>query len=487
MTRKILALLALTSITACDLAPELQNVLPELPQAFKEASPQAPKDSAAPAAPTEEAATGEWKIGQPADDQDKGKWWTVFESEALDMLEQQALAANPSLKAAAARVAQARAIADGESAGLWPSVGVDAGLTRSDGTNANFPAATAPRQLPHNFYSMRGSIAYEPDLFGKARNRTLAAELLADAEDATYQNMVLVLQADVAQTYYTVRALDEEIRTLREAVRLREDAAALMKKRVDAGTNSGLDMAQTQTELANTKLQLLAVTQRRASAEHALATLLGKAPAEFSFAEAPLGADEQPPTIPAGLPSTLLERRPDVAAAQRKFAAANAGIGVANAAFFPSISLSASGGVESAQLGDLFQWSARTWSVGPSISIPIFEGGRNFANLDRVDAAYQEAVANYRAQVLVAFREVEDGLSNTRLLSEQQAAGHLAARSTAEVDRLSTVQLSSGQLNSFDVLSARTAALAAARADAQIRGARYIATIQLIRALGGGW
>jgi outer membrane protein, multidrug efflux system len=483
MMRKLLALLAITSLTACDLAPELQSVLPEMPQAFKEA----PQDIATPIAPVEGEELGTWKIAEPADDKDKGKWWMIFESEELNALVEQAMAANPSLKAAVARVDQARAMASAEGAGLWPSVGVDASAARNETTNANFPGATSPRNPPQNFYSMRGTISYEIDVFGKVRNRSLAAELLADAEDATYQNTVLLLQAEVAQTYFALRALDEEIRTLKDSVTLGEEADALMQKRLTAGMSSALDAARVTADLAATRSQLLAVERQRRASEHALATLLGKLPAEFSFAAAPLQASDQPPTIPAGLPSTLLERRPDVAAAQRKFAAANATIGVANAAFFPSISLSGSGGVESAQLGNLFQWSSRTWSIGPSISIPIFEGGRNFANLDRVNAAYEEAVANYRAQVLVAFREVEDGLSNTQLLSAQQAASSLSARASSEVRRLANLRYDTGDLNSFEVLEARRASLAAERADAQVRGARYIATVQLIRALGGGW
>ncbi len=477
--RNRFAFLVLTGLTACDLAPELPNVFPEVPEAFKEAP--------TPSFLLQGEEIGEWKVAQPAADQDKGKWWMIFDNEELNALEEQAMAANPSLKAASARLEQARAQARVEGAGLFPTIGADASLSRSESTTTGFSAGPTARIPAQNVYRAKGTIAYELDLFGEVRNRTLAAELLADAQDATTKNVMLLLQADVAQSYYNLRALDEEIRTLRAGLAIREESEQLMKKRVDAGMNSDLDYARTQTDLASIRAQLLAAQKQRANTEHMLATLLGKTPADFSFAEKPLVAEEQPPMIPAGLPSFLLERRPDVAAAQRNFAAANAGIGVANAAFFPAISLTGTGGVESTEFSNLFQWSSRTWSIGPSISIPIFQGNRNFANLDRVYAKYEEAVANYRAQVLVAFREVEDGLSDTRYLSEQHAAQTVATVSATRAAHLSDIRYEQGDLDYFEVIDARRAQLDAERASAQVRGARYAATIQLIRALGGGW
>lgn len=486
--------LAFSSIlTSCSLAPDMKNVLENIPDHFKEA-PSKPVllqsfdsiEGAIPSdVPTPEKT--DWKIAEPSDDKDRGAWWKIFNDEVLNALQTQAIEANQSLKAASARVVQARAQAAFESAGLFPDISGLLSGTDEGTTNSRFPGATTPRQKPRRVYEAKGMISYELDLFGKDRSRWLAADLLAESQEATYHSALLTLQADVAQSYFTLRALDEERRTLKETVSTRSRSEAIFKQRLDQGFSSELDYARAKSELASAQADLFAIEKTRAATEHALAILLGKAPAEFSFAESPLDSRLSPPEIPAGLPSQLLERRPDIAAAQRIMASKNERIGFARAAFFPSISLNASGGYESNKFKDVFRWANRTWAFGPNIDIPIFSGNSNLHYLERSKAEYEEATANYRQQVLVAFREVEDGLSDTRLLAAQQTAQAQATESARRVALLADKRYDQGDLNYLDVVDAQRSQLAAERALAQIKGQRYIATISLIRALGGGW
>lgn len=480
-------------LSACTLAPELENALPGFPDHFKEAQATPPLlqsfngiEGAVPSdAPAPDPA--DWKKAEPADDKPRGEWWKIFADPALDELEKQATDANQTLKAAQARVKQARAQAEYDSAGLFPDISAMFGANRSGGTYANFPGSTEGRIKPYNYYQAKGLVSYELDLFGKELSRSRAADLLAESQEATYQSTLLSLQADVAQTYFTLRALDEEIRTLKGTVGVREQAQDVMKKRFDAGFTGELDYARAQSDLASVRADLAGLEKMRAATEHTLALLLGKAPAEFTFAEAPLADNMSPPEIPAGLPSSLLERRPDIAAAQRIMASNNERIGFARASFFPSISLNASAGYESNKFKDVFKWANRTWAFGPTLDVPIFSGWRNFAYLDRTKAEFEEATANYRQQVLVAFKEVEDGLSDTRLLARQQAEQVAAADTAKRVAELADARYDQGDLNYLDVVDAKRSQLAAERALAQIKGQRYVATIQLIRALGGGW
>lgn len=501
MTNKYALLFATTLLSGCSLAPELKDVLPALPGQYKEARPADLLSSfntvpgavtssfggveGAEMAPT--PAAEDWKKAEPSDNAHRGEWWKIFNDPALDELEKQATEANQSLMAAAARVTQGRAQAEFESAGLFPDISALLGGNRSSSTNANFPGGGTGRIKAYNYYQAKGIVSYELDLFGQERSRSNAADYLAESQEATYRSTLLALQADVAQTYFTLRALDEEIRTLKGTVAVREQAEGVMKKRFDAGFTGELDYARAQSDLASVRADLAGLEKMRAATEHALAILLGKAPAEFSFADSPLAGDIVPPEIPAGLPSSLLERRPDIAAAQRVMASKNERIGFARAAFFPSISLNASGGYESNKFKDVFRWASRTWALGPTVDIPIFSGNSNLHYLDRTWAEYDEAVANYRQQVLVAFREVEDGLSGTRLLAEQQNAQITAAATSRRVAELADKRYDQGDLNYLDVVDAKRSQLAAERALAQIKGQRYIATISLIRALGGGW
>jgi multidrug efflux system outer membrane protein len=331
--------------------------------------------------------------------------------------------------------------------------------------------------------------SYEVDLFGRVAASVDAARNDYAAEMASLRSVLLALQADVAQAYYALREADEELRLLRETVALREESVRLLERRHQLGDIGELDLARAQTELAVAQSDATALERSRAQIEHGLAILLGKAPAAFEIAPAPL--PDAVPAVPAGLPSELLERRPDIAAAQRAMAAANARIGVARSAFFPALRLTAQGGFESAELADLFQWSSRTWVLGPLIgtilTLPLIDGGRNQANLERSYAVLEEAVADYRGRVLGAFGEVEDRLVSLRTLAEQRAATHRAVDSATRALRIATARYDAGASSYLDVIDAQRSLLAMQRLDTRIRGERAVATVALIRALGGGW
>jgi outer membrane protein, multidrug efflux system len=452
--------------------PNLQDPLPKAPEKFKE----------------QQISGGEiWKTGEPSDDKDKGEWWKIFNDEKLNELQLQSVAANQSLKAALERVKQARSEAGVARGGLFPDASASFSATSQGGTNARFPGASSYRQSNLDIYNSNIAVSYELDLFGQKSSSYLSAILFADAQEATYKNVLLALQADLVQNYFTLRLLDEQIRILKETVQIRQLASDFIKHQRDAGTSSDLDYSRVLSELETSKADMFGVQKIRSQTEHAMAILLGKNPSEFSFEYSPLASTVKPPIIPVGLPSKLLERRPDVAAAQRQMASANARIGVARAVFFPSISLGVSGGTEASGFSKAFQWVSRTWAVGPNVNIPIFSGGSNFANLDKTKAKFEEEVANYRQTALNAFREVEDGLSNTRYLTSQEEASAKAAESAKKAAKLSMLRYKIGESNYLDVVDSERTRFATEFSNAQVRIERYNATIALIRALGGGW
>ena len=442
-------------LAGCSLAPQLEAPQVEIPADYR------------------------WKVAQPAEAAPRGEWWTVFDDPVLDRLEAQALAGNHSLQALAARVAQARALV-----GVARSAGaprVDAGFGPS--------RIRPPGGTPDTAWRGLVTVSYEVDLFGRIADGVAAARADFGAVEAAFASVRLALQADVAQTYFALRAADEELALLRNTVALRADSVGLLARRYDAGDISELDLARARTELESARREEIELRRRRARLEHALAVLAGTPPAAFALAPAPLV--RALPAIPPGLPSALLERRPDIAAASRSMAAANARIGVAKAAFFPVLNLTAQAGYESGELSDLFEWSARTWALGPLfgtvLTLPLFDGGRNDANLERAYRALDEAAADYRQQVLVAFAEVEDSLVDVRLLDEQRQATRAAADSASRALAIAQSRYRSGATGYLDVIDAERSLLSVQRLDTQIRGARAASTVALIRALGGGW
>lgn len=476
-------------LAGCSVAPTYQRPDVAMPAKFKEA----PATAAADAAPAEPngapPAAGNWKPAQPAASIARGAWWQVFDDATLNALEDEAYAANQDLKAAAARLGQARALEKNARSGLFPQVGVGFGPTRQLPSPASQGLPANADTDPFTLWRGQATISYEADLFGRVSTVANAARFDAEQNAALFQSTLLALQADVAQAYFLVRELDAAQALYAATVKLRRETLDLFQRRYDAGDISELELARARTELAAAQSESLGIARQRAVAEHALAILLGKAPAEFSLPPQPL--TRLAVGVPAGLPSDLLERRPDIAAAERAMMAANERIGAAKSAWFPRLSLTGSLGYESNDLGDLFKNASKTFVFGPLVgtllTLPVFDGGARAAGVDRANAAYAEDVANYRGTVLRAFKEVEDNLATLRILGEQNRAQDTAVNSARRAAHLSHVQYREGAVSYLTVLDADRSALEQQRVAVTLDGERARATVNLIRALGGGW
>ena len=365
---------------------------------------------------------GSWKEGQPLDNLPRGSWWEIYGDALLNELETSAAQANQDLKAAVASLDQSRATARVAGSELLPTIDLDPSFNRqrySPNQSPSFGPLTA------NTYRAQFDLSYEIDLWGRVRRGFEAARDDAQASLASYYSLLLTLQADVAQNYFLLRSLDAEIATVNSTVGLRREQVQLVRSRFEGGIGNELDVARAETELATAEAEAASLAKRRTELENALAVLVGSNPAVFKIAAlgpASSNWNPQPPAIPAGLPADLLERRPDVAEAERKLAAANARIGVAKATFFPVVRLTSSGGYVSGEVENMFNWESRVWSIGPSVSLPIFAGGRNRADYQRSQGVYQEAIARYRQQILIAFGEVESSLAGVRHLATQAEA-----------------------------------------------------------------
>jgi multidrug efflux system outer membrane protein len=450
----------------CAVGPDYQRPPADAPAAFGESGP--------------------WKIAAPKDDLPRKGWWRIFNDPVLDGLETRAEKANFNLSAALSRVDEARAVARISRADLFPAIALEPSVARDrySGNRPVQPGATNPAYTA-NSITLPVDLSYEIDLFGRARRALESAQALAEAGAAAYQGVLLSLQAEVAQDYFTMRALSAEQAYLASTIEGRRQELALARARRAGGASGDLDVYRAETELATVESSALAVDQRIAELRHALAVLVGTAPESFSIEAAPLDSD--PPAVPAGVPSELLERRPDVAQSERTLAAVNAQVGFAKSAFFPAIGLTAAAGYNSSAFDTLLHWNSREASVVPFASLPIFEGGANLANYQRSKAAYEEARALYRQQVLAALRDVEDGLSDLRYLASQAAVvdeGVVASRKAAELSRLRYLQ---GAADYFEVIDAERTTLEYEIQATQLRSARFEASILLVKALGGGW
>jgi outer membrane protein, multidrug efflux system len=439
-----------------------------------------------PPAPAGWKAGSPWKEGQPRDAEIKQAFWEVFDDPTLTALELEATTNSPDLRAAFERVEESRAVARITRADLFPSVSLDPTAYRTRYSPSR-PAQLGSVELGYtaNDFVLPLDLSYEIDLWGRVRRSFRAAREQAQASAAAYQNILLTLQADVAQTYFTIRSVDLDRHVVSQTIELRKKNLELVESLHRGGADSALDVAQAQTELASAEADLLGLDLRRAQLENALGTLCGQAASGFSLADT--GRIYKPPIVPVGLPADLLERRPDVAQAERNMAAASEGIGVAKAAFFPVITLTGSAGTESVQLQDIFNWENRIWSFGPGVSLPIFEGGRNRAGLNRAKAAYEEAIAQYRSQVLVAFHEVEDALIGLRLLHGQFDAQMRAVDNAKKAAELSRLRYKEGLSSYFEVVLADRIALENEILAYELNGQRIVTTVMLIKALGGGW
>lgn len=457
-------------LTSCSVGPDY--VQPSAPQAaaYKESGP--------------------WKKAEPRDDISKGNWYTVFHDPKLNSLEAEAQTNSQTLRAAVAKVSEARAVARQAEASFFPTLdfSADGSRQRTSPNNGQINAQSGGTASPFTFNSatvIPFDLSYEVDIWGKVRRAFEASGDQAQASLADYENILLTLKAEVATNYFAVRTADSQIDVQRRTIKSFQDALDLTNSRFQGGISTQLDVEQARATLAAAQAQLATFQQSRAQLEHAVAVLLGRSPASFSLPYNPL--DTRLPIIPSGLPSDLLERRPDVAAAERRVAAQNAEIGVAISAYFPSVHLTGQTGFDSGDLGLLFNWESRIWSYGPNIQFPIFEGGLISANIKQQRAAYEENVANYRQQVLVAFQDVEDSLSALRYLAQQSEAENRAFQSYRKALDLTNSRYTTGLVSYFDVIQAQGLALGAEQLTVQIEGDRMASTVQLIKALGGGW
>ncbi|ANB75878.1 RND transporter [Paraburkholderia phytofirmans OLGA172] len=478
-----LTLLSAALLSAgCSLAPQYKVPDVASATAFKEAPPIT-------ATAGTEGEAGTWKIAQPSDQIPRGKWWVIFDDATLNDLEEQALSANQKLAAAAARVKEARALQQVSRADLFPTVGAGFGPTREKVTSASQFRPDGGDVPAQTLWRAQATASYEADLFGRVSDAVKASAAESEASQALLRSVQLSLQADVAANYFKVRELDAELQVYAQNVSLREQQLKLVQSKFANGDIAELDVARARAELATARSDEMTAQRQRATAEHSLAVLLGKAPAGFSMASNPL----KPVLIriPPGLPSALLERRPDIAAAERATAAANARIGVAKAAYFPSLSITGNAGFESATLGDLFKWSSRAFLLGPlagtALTVPMFDGGRRKGNLANARAVFDEDAANYRQQVLQAFQEVEDNLSDLRILEQQTQTENEAVHASQRAAEISQTQYKDGAVNYLDVIDAERTVLQSQTTAVQLSGVQAAATVNLIRALGGGW
>jgi multidrug efflux system outer membrane protein len=410
----------------------------------------------------------------------------VFGDPTLDALERRAMEGNFNLAAAMARVEQGRATARISRADFYPDIqgGVNWTRYRTSG-NSPSPVPFPVPSFTQEQYTVPFDLSYEIDVWGKVRRSFEASQQLAMIAEAALQSLILTLQAEVATAYFDLKALDQQIALLEDAVLLRREAVTIFEQRLQAGLGAEFELQRSRAELASSEADLLAVRLAKVETLNSLAVFCGVPPSEFEL-EVPQGETRVPELSP-DLPSTLLERRPDVAQAERDLAARNAQIGVAKGAFFPVVRLIAAGGFLSAEAQDLFNWESRVWQLSPSITFPVFQGGRNRANLERAQAAYEEGVALYRQQILVAFREVEDSLAALRFLAELTQARGAAATAATEAAKLSLARYQSGSVDFLGVVDSENVRLLNEQLRVLALKNQLLATVRLIKALGGGW
>ncbi len=433
----------------------------------------------APEAPAFKEAAG-WKVGEPRDLAPKGAWWDAFGDPELDALAREVEVNNQSVQVVAARVREAQAAVSVARAPLFPTLDANASAVRRS------QSGTAGGASVSNNYNAALEAGWELDLWGRIRRGVEASTATAQASAADLAGATLAAQALLAQDYLLLRVQDAEIALLKSTVAAYETSLTLTKNQYAAGVVARGDVAQAEAQLAATKAQLLDAGVARAQLEHAIAVLVGKPPAQVSIA--PRQFAPVFPQIPVALPSELLERRPDIAAAERRTAAANAEIGVAQAAFFPSLSLSAVGGVQSSALGDLLTLPARYWALGPAlVSQVIFDAGLRQAQKEQAIAVWDETVASYRSTVLGGFQEVEDNLAALSILEREAAVQDEAVKAARESVTIATNQYKAGTANYLAVVVLQTAALNIERTALGILGRRLASSVALIKALGGGW
>ncbi len=458
-----LALLLSTALCGCDLAPRYQVPLMKVPVQFKEAA--------------------YWHQAKPADEIQRGSWWTLFGDPTLSGLEAQVDSANPNLATALAAFQRARAFVAEAGSGAYPTLSIGGQVTTNRQSNRRpLRGNNQPNQYLAN--TIDAQAHYEVDLWDRVANTIKAGRQAAQASAADLETVRLSLHAELADDYVELRGLDAQIEVLRNAVHAYGRAREVTQSRFDGKISPGMDVSRAEAQLNQAQASLTEVESRRALVEHAIAVLVGKMPAELSIP--PASWMIEIPTVSPGLPSRLLERRPDVASAERQMAAANSTIGVARAAFYPTLSLDMLYGLQDSGF-NLFSLPNDLWSVGPGLALPLFEGGLRHAQEAAAIGAYQEAAGHYRATILAAFQEVEDALSQIRLLATEAAQEDAAVAAAKQTVRMTTSLYQDGATNFLEVVVAQTAELQAEQDAVDLRTRRAQSAISLIRALGGGW
>ena len=457
----LLALAAAALLSACAAGPDYVRPTLPVPDAYKEA--------------------GGWKPADPRPAASGLAWWTAYGDPVLDGLEADAGQANQTVRQAEATYRQARALADADRAGLFPSLGIDAGAQRARTNTSGVKTGDG--------YTLGLAAGWEPDLWGSVRRTLEGGNASAQASGDDLAAARLSIQTTLAQDYLQLRVADQQRDLYATTVEAYAKSVKLTRAQHDAGVALQSDVSSAEAQLAQAQAAAVDLEATRAQLEHAIAVLTGRAPAQFALAAAPAN---QPlalkmPATPAGLPSALLEHRPDIAAAERRAAAANANIGVARAAYFPQLTLSASGGFSAAALGSLFDAPARVWSLGAALAQTLFDGGLRSARTAQAEAAYDAAVAQYKATVLDGFQQVEDQLALLRLLDQEATLQDQAVRSSQQAEQSALAQYRVGTLSYLNVVTAQALSLSNQRSALQLRGRLVAASISLVAATGGGW
>jgi NodT family efflux transporter outer membrane factor (OMF) lipoprotein len=458
----------LVCTSACMVGPKYQPPTAPAPSSFKEPPPAG------------------WKEAQPSDGMVRGKWWEIYNDPQLNALEEQVSISNQSVRMAEAQFREARAAVRVARSALFPTVSASPSVigTRTPSQVTGSVAGSAAA-APHGFYSLPFDASYTADLWGSIRRTIAASAASAQVSAADLEGAKLTYQAELASDYFQLHGLDGDAALLESTAKSYQEYLVLTQNRYAGGVASLGDVAQAQTQLETTRAQLVDVGVQRTQLEHAIAILIGKPPAEFSMPRATLKTP--PPPVPVGVPSLLLERRPDIAASERQVAAANEQIGIAKAAYYPTLTLSATGGFESASFLQWLTWPSRFWSVGPQLAELLFDAGKRHAQVDQAEAAYDATVAGYRQTVLTAFQQVEDNLAALRVLADEADVTDRAVKAAQQSLTISADQYKGGIVAYLQVITSQTAAFQEEKAAVDLLTRRMTASVTLIEALGGGW
>jgi NodT family efflux transporter outer membrane factor (OMF) lipoprotein len=469
----LVAAIAALSLTGCDFAPKYQKASVPTPPAYKE--------------------TEGWKVAQPSDAALRGKWWEIFNDSQLNGYEEQVQVSNQNVAVSAATFLAARALVKQARAQYYPTIGAAPTIDYSRQPVATFGTGGGSGGTGggaflsglFSFYELPFDASWQPDFWGKVKNSVRANIFAAQASAADLENVLLTAQAEVAEDYFELRAQDAQKKLLDDTVKAYQDSYDISKERYQAGIDSDEDVAQAETQLETAQAQDTDLGILRAQYEHAIAMLIGKPPAEFTMSYQPL--DAAPPAIPVGLPSALLERRPDIAEAERTMAEMNAQIGVARAAYYPNISLTAAAGFESISAASWFTWPSRFFAIGPTASETIFDFGARRGAVLQSQANYERTVGSYRQTVLTAFQQVEDNIAALKVLSDELVQQDKAIDSSQRNLKLANDRYRAGIDPYLNVITAQTTLLTNQRASLTLRQEQMTRSVQLLEALGGGW